>query len=329
MKEGLVGVIVPVYKVEKYIAECIESILAQTYTDFRLILVDDGTPDNAGKICDEYAQKDPRITVIHQENAGVTRARARGVEEASDCEFITFVDGDDKLHKTTLLEFYKKMDSNTDIVMCACYSTEDEPCMVIGSYHNINELDIRSYIKKLILLDGGTPWGKLFRSKLFDTRTFDFTREIIHGEDVIMNLRLAFNSNKNIKIIIEPQYFYRQKNNNSVCKLFKKTIKHEELFYSALKSSVSAECQREYFKITIKNRLKSFYDFWGYKYIVKDMKSTEFYKDLKADIKNNKHKLDFINSIIFYNTCPFIRFFAINLKKTRNLLIRAKQQLLI
>ena len=95
MIQGLIGVIVPVYKVEKYITECIESILAQTYTNFRLILVDDGSPDNAGKICDEYAKKDSRITVIHQENAGVTRARARGVEEAEDCEFITVVDSDD------------------------------------------------------------------------------------------------------------------------------------------------------------------------------------------------------------------------------------------
>ena len=89
--KGLIGVIVPIYKVEKYIAECIESILAQTYTSFRLILVDDGSPDDAGKICDEYAKKDTRITVIHQENAGVTRARARGVEETKDCEFITFL----------------------------------------------------------------------------------------------------------------------------------------------------------------------------------------------------------------------------------------------
>ena len=94
------GIIEPVYKVEKYIAECIESILAQTYTNFRLILVDDGTPDNAGKICDEYAKKDYRITVIHQENAGVTRARARGVEEAEDCVYITFVDSDDTISTT-------------------------------------------------------------------------------------------------------------------------------------------------------------------------------------------------------------------------------------
>ena len=111
-----VGIIVPIYKVEKYIAECIESILAQTYKDFRLILVDDGSPDNAGKICDEYAKKDSRITVIHQENAGVTRARARGVEEAGDCEFITFVDGDDTIKNDALENLLKRMTTRPNIV---------------------------------------------------------------------------------------------------------------------------------------------------------------------------------------------------------------------
>ena len=112
-----IGVIVPVYKTEKYVAECIESILAQTYTNFRLILVDDGTPDGAGVICDEYATKDPRITVIHQENAGVTRARARGVEEAADCEWITFVDSDDSITNSALENLLKGLYNNSNIVI--------------------------------------------------------------------------------------------------------------------------------------------------------------------------------------------------------------------
>jgi glycosyltransferase involved in cell wall biosynthesis len=107
-----------VYKVEKYIAECIESILAQTYTKFRLILVDDGSPDNAGKICDEYAKKDSRITVIHQENAGVTRARAAGVEAAEDCEWITFVDSDDTIVKDALMVLLQDTNVNHDIIIC-------------------------------------------------------------------------------------------------------------------------------------------------------------------------------------------------------------------
>ena len=117
MQKGLIGVIVPVYKVEEYIAECIESILAQTYTNFRLILVDDGTPDGAGKICDEYAKKDPRITVIHQQNAGATRARAHGVEEAGDCEYIAFVDSDDTIATGYLQHLHNGMNEDVDVVL--------------------------------------------------------------------------------------------------------------------------------------------------------------------------------------------------------------------
>ena len=118
-----ISVIVPVYKTEKYVAECIDSILAQTYTNFRLILVDDGTPDRAGAICDEYAAKDERITVIHQENAGVTRARARGVKEAEDSVWVTFVDSDDKLHPNALYEFITHTSDDVDIVLNSTFDT--------------------------------------------------------------------------------------------------------------------------------------------------------------------------------------------------------------
>ncbi len=114
MRKGLIGVIVPVYKTEEYIAECIESILAQTYRKFRLILVDDGSPDAAGTICDEYAAKDSRITVIHQENAGVTRARGRGVEEANDCEWITFVNTEKDVY-ICANNIYNYRDNNSSI----------------------------------------------------------------------------------------------------------------------------------------------------------------------------------------------------------------------
>lgn len=90
----IVSVIIPIYNVEKYLRECIESVLVQTYTDFELILVDDGSPDNCGKICDEYAAKDNRIRVIHKENGGVSSARNCGIDNAKGSQ-IMFVDGDD------------------------------------------------------------------------------------------------------------------------------------------------------------------------------------------------------------------------------------------
>lgn len=89
-----VSFIVPVYKVEKYLPECIKSILGQTYPDFEVILVDDGSPDRCGEICDEYAARDSRIRVIHQENGGLSRARNRGMDEAKG-EYLWFVDSDD------------------------------------------------------------------------------------------------------------------------------------------------------------------------------------------------------------------------------------------
>ena len=159
MQKGLVGVIVPVYNVEKYIAECIESILTQTYTNIRLILVDDGTPDNAGNICNEYARKDPRIIVIHQENTGVTRARARGVEEADDCEFITFVDGDDTITADAVETLQAAIDIDTDIIISQprYYEYPDET--------SITKTDYIHYLISGHKLSCA-PWGKLFRREL-------------------------------------------------------------------------------------------------------------------------------------------------------------------
>ena len=106
----LISVIVPVYKVEKYIHRCVDSILAQTFTDFELILVDDGSPDNCGMICDEYALKDNRIHVIHKENGGLSDARNAGIDwafEHSNSEWITFIDSDDWIHSRYLEKLYQ------------------------------------------------------------------------------------------------------------------------------------------------------------------------------------------------------------------------------
>ena len=96
-----VSVIVPVYKAEKYLRQCIESILAQTFTDWECILVDDGSPDHSGAICDEYAQKDARSRVIHKENGGVSSARKVGLDNVKG-DWSTFLDADDFIYKNAL-----------------------------------------------------------------------------------------------------------------------------------------------------------------------------------------------------------------------------------
>lgn len=306
MQKELIGVIVPVYKVEKYIAECIESILAQTYAKFRLILVDDGTPDNAGKICDEYAKKDPRITVIHQENAGVTRARAHGVEVATDCEFITFVDSDDTIATGFLVEFYKAMHNDVDIVI-------NESHLPIGN------LSMEEYLECLFTGKHGVklaPWCRLFRRELFSAKTLDIPRNIVVGEDMLMNIRLAFASVKeHIVVIDNPGLYNYRENEEGVSCSFKGSPEYEHLFQQSLKQSIPQGKEAKYFGFTIKNRLKNFYRFYGKRCKVKGMKETAFYQELKSDMEQHKYELSTLDRIIFNNENPIIRFFAIKTRK--------------
>lgn len=300
MRQELIGVIVPVYRTEKYLAECIESILAQTYTKFRLILVDDGSPDNAGRICDEYKKKDSRITVIHQENAGVTRARARGVEKATDCDWITFVDSDDTIASRYLQTLHNAINDSVDIVT--------------------NELNITTtslskgkYLKHLFIGGVNTgPWSKLFRRTLFNTHTFNIPRTIVVGEDVLMNIRLAFASNKEeIAVINTPGIYNYRQIESSIMHTFKSTPRYEHLFQQSLLASIPDGEKGKYFELTIKNRLKHFKRFWGKRCLVKGMKETPFYQDLICDIERYAYRLPAVERTLLTNENPVMRFLAI------------------
>lgn len=123
------SIIVPVYKVEAYLPKCIESILAQTFTDFELILIDDGSPDHCGEICDEYAAKDDRIIVIHQKNQGVSSARNAGLDVACGT-YVGFVDSDDLIHPAMYQILYETgMESESEIVCCnlELFRSDDPP----------------------------------------------------------------------------------------------------------------------------------------------------------------------------------------------------------
>ena len=121
MKNELLSVIVPVYNVEKNLVECVKSIVNQTYRRLEIILVDDGSTDNSGKICDDYAKIDKRVKVIHQDNKGLIKARYAGLNEAS-AEYVTFVDGDDFINEKMYDALMQLMIlHNTDMVTCGCY----------------------------------------------------------------------------------------------------------------------------------------------------------------------------------------------------------------
>ena len=124
-----ISVIVPVYKVEKYIKRCIDSILIQTFQDFELILVDDGSPDKCGQICEEYSQKDKRIVVLHRENGGLSAARNTGIEwifENSRSQYLTFIDSDDWIHPQYLEILLQVLKKNNVAVSVADFKSVKE-----------------------------------------------------------------------------------------------------------------------------------------------------------------------------------------------------------
>ena len=215
-----ISVIVPVYKVEKYLPECIESVLAQTFTDFELILVDDGSPDNSGAICDAYAARDPRIRVFHKENGGVTSARRLGVERSRG-EWVMFVDADDALEQRALeLLFNETLDENVDLVEGEF--SEGSRIKRKSKDRNRIECEGMRYAQAVfdcVFLHG--PWAKIIRRKLFylSPRPLDIPSWIIYAEDILMDFRLGMNLRRAVKIRF-PVYFYRE-NLSSVSHTFR------------------------------------------------------------------------------------------------------------
>lgn len=176
-----ISVIVPVYKVEPYLRCCIDSILTQTFRDFELILVDDGSPDSCGAICDEYAAKDDRIVVIHQENAGVSAARNAGLDWVfanSDSEWITFVDSDDLIPQQYLDHLFAfGTQQNVDIVSTLAQylpengKTEDVSCEIITTEKMTGRKACKSFYTNDDII-GIQPWGKLIKNELLSDIRF-------------------------------------------------------------------------------------------------------------------------------------------------------------
>ena len=325
MNKGLIGIIVPVYKVEKYIAECIDSILAQTYTDFRLILVDDGTPDNAGKICDEYSKSDSRITVIHQENAGVTRARARGVEEADNCEFITFVDGDDMLTQTALEEYISRLtEDDGDIVISSKFQTECGETRDISIHYKFTgtTLGIDEFRRKMISIKGAMPWGRMFRKCIILPDTFNTPKEVHYGEDAIMNSRIAFNTKKDVSIIEKALYIYRQ-NNEGVCKNFSYSHSYENLLREYMLKAIPENELAKHYNDFVWRRLWLWRELFNNSISRPEWYNTKFHKTLIEDIRNGQCTIGHSDWLLLKYGHPIMRFMIILARKIKNLFKRS------
>lgn len=173
-----ISVIVPVYRVESYLKRCIGSILAQSFSDFELILIDDGSPDKCGAICDEYAAKDPRVHVIHQENAGLSAARNAGIDwmfANSDSEWLTFVDSDDYIHPEYLARMLHAV-LKENVKICVCNATQsaftdNEEDFVPEKYETEY-----AYSNKDVMRHRISAWCKVFHRSLWQDIRFPVGR---------------------------------------------------------------------------------------------------------------------------------------------------------
>lgn len=223
-----ISMVVPVYKVEKYLSLCLDSILGQSFSAIEVILVDDGSPDNCGKICDDYALRDSRVRVIHQVNSGVTAARRVGVENARG-EFICFVDSDDYLPVSSVKILYDSIeDGEVDFVEGSLDMVTEEGKVLKRMCHQPKEYSGKEFYGLLPTGAFNAPWGCLYRKTLFDTNILDIPPEIKSGEDLIMKARLALKSRK-VKVISNIVYYYLQRE-NSACHTFVYTLEYRKFF---------------------------------------------------------------------------------------------------
>ena len=199
----MISIIIPIYKVEPYLRRCLDSVLAQTYTDLQIILVDDGSPDGCGAICDEYAAKDSRIEVIHQENRGLSGARNAGLALAKG-EYIAFLDSDDYVDETMYEKLLQVLlENDADIAECGYRWVKPD---VTYDRENTGKVDIYTNLEALEMLYFGDQmfggisivvWNKLYRAELFDDLCF---AQGLNNEDVDFTPRALYKARRIAKL---------------------------------------------------------------------------------------------------------------------------------
>lgn len=274
-----VSIIVPVYQVENYIRQCVDSILAQTFADFELILVDDGSKDRSGEICDEYAGMDERVKVIHKENRGAAYARNMGMDQMSG-KYFMFIDSDDYIASTMVEYLYKSiLSEDADIAACNFlyyfendrekeFSTNIKPEILSGSeifYIRKNE---RNYGYWTVV------WNKLYKKDVFGSLRFPsgkYYEDEFWANDIYQ---------MNIKIVVLPEclYYYRQHENST---MRKKSIQKSFDIIEAFQERIYIYLQRQN------------YSEQAYKVMIY---SLEHLVECRRLITNSRQKNDFIQA---------------------------------
>lgn len=318
-----ISVIVPIYKVENYIKECVDSILAQSYTDLELILVDDGSPDNCPKICDEYLKIDQRIKVIHKANGGLANARNAGLRVATG-EYVAFIDSDDYIDKETFFVMLKEIKEN-DADICCCGMTQfnnDSKWNTISLPKETLVYEGDSVYKLILLKDGCGDYmcNKIFKRSIFDK--VSLVENVIFEDIYVMHK--IFAQAKKVVFVNENFYYYRY-NNQGISHNSNINPRYMDFYYSAkgqyeFSKTISKEIEDCGFAKFMSANL------WVanaiYRYNIFDNNQNfelikRTIKDNKKAIKNNKH------------LSKRTKWLLIKISKGKNAFIKAKKRIKI
>lgn len=249
-KEDLITIVVPIYKVEQYLNRCIDSIINQTYKNLEIILVDDGSPDNCGKICDEYKKKDERIKVVHKENGGLSDARNCGIDLAKG-KYITFIDSDDYVSKDFIEYLYNLIKkTKSDISICSFLPFFGE----IENKNNeeiIKVLETKDALQRLFYQNEITTsaWAKIYKKEFFEKIKFP-KGEIC--EDLDTTYKVFAKANK-ITISNQKKYYYLQRPDSIINSNF--SLKRMKAIEFAEKSLQYIKKMYPELELAVRNRL--------------------------------------------------------------------------
>jgi len=219
-----ISIIIPIYNSEQYLSQCIESILTQTYINFELILIDDGSSDKSPEICDVYARKDNRIKIIHKSNGGVSSARNIGINNAIG-NWITFIDSDDWVNTDYLYLLVKAIDNKNMLIIQGLnrfLKNDDNSTIVDLGNHIFPSNSYYDLFSKMELCNYGYSVAKLYNREVINQNNIRFDEDINHSEDMIFMLEYLLKI-KTVKFISNSNYNYREYNQGLCSKILSYT----------------------------------------------------------------------------------------------------------
>lgn len=299
----MISVIVPVYNVEKYLNNCVESIVNQTYKDLEIILVDDGSPDNCPAMCDEWAKKDSRIRVIHKENGGLSSARNAGLEAANG-DYIAFVDSDDSIDLFTYDSMMKSiMESKADLSLCKCQFVKTKSDIIvyngISSYTVLNNDELWEEVFGRL---NNSACNKIYKLDLINKLRFD--ENLLHGEDLIFNIQYI--NNCKIGAIVEGRFYHYYSREGSITKSVFNSNKYKEILSKDTAKQLVEKLNPKYMDVANRYCFRSRLNVLRSIYLSKTQNdNNDIVRECKEYLKANYHKVkcnlrktDFIEYIL-------------------------------